>query len=97
MSLNIMNPECHRLARELTTLTGERVTEAVTTALHERLVRLKRQRHPPLANRLVQIGQDCAVQLNESFRFVDHAELLYDEKGLPRRSSTPRDHRHLDG
>lgn len=84
MSLNIKNPESHRLARELTTLTGESLTEAVTTALRERLERVQRDQRRGLAERLVQIGKDCAAHLQEPFRSTDHAELLYDENGLPR-------------
>lgn len=84
MSLNIKNPESHRLAQELTSLTGESLTEAVTIALRERLERVQRDRRPGLAERLVQIGEDCASRLREPFRSTDHAELLYDEEGLPR-------------
>ena len=37
MSLNIKNPEAHALAARLAERTGETMTEAVTTALRERL------------------------------------------------------------
>jgi len=37
MSLNIKNPEAHALAERLAKLTGETMTEVVTTALRERL------------------------------------------------------------
>ena len=37
MSLNIKNPEAHALAARLAKKTGETLTEAVTTALRERL------------------------------------------------------------
>jgi antitoxin VapB len=30
------------------------------------------------------IGKDCAARLKEPFRSADHADLLYDEHGLPR-------------
>jgi ribonuclease VapC len=39
MQLNIKNDEAYRLARELATHTGESLTDAVTTALRERLER----------------------------------------------------------
>jgi antitoxin VapB len=42
MSLNIKNPEAHTLAARLAKKTGETLTEAVTTALRERLARLER-------------------------------------------------------
>ena len=40
MSLNIKKPEAHALAERLAKLTGETLTEAVTTALRERLARI---------------------------------------------------------
>ncbi len=84
MSLNIKNEQTHRLARELAKLTGENVTAAVTIALQERLERVRRDKQMGLADRLVAIGQECAAHLAEPYRSADHAELLYDERGLPR-------------
>ncbi len=84
MSLNIKREETYRLAQELAHLTGESVTLAVTEAVRERLDRVRRQRGISLADRLVAIGEDCAAHLNEPYRSIDHADLLYDERGLPR-------------
>jgi antitoxin VapB len=84
MSLNIKNAEAHRLAQELSALTGESLTTAVTQALSERLERTRRSQRKPLAERLLRIGQDCAARLKEPYRSADHGELLYDEQGLPR-------------
>jgi len=83
MALNIKNKETYKLAEELAELTGENMTQAVTEALRERLDRV---RHPRsgLADRLLQIGRDCAGRLKEPFRSMDHGDLLYDENGLPR-------------
>jgi antitoxin VapB len=84
MSLNIKNEEAHRLAHKLSELTGESLTSAVTEALRERLERVRRERETPLHRRLLAIGIDCAAHLKEPFRHIDHGDLLYDEKGLPR-------------
>jgi antitoxin VapB len=84
MGLNIKNEETHRLAEQLAKLTGESMTAAVTEAVRERLERVRRARDKSLADRLVAIGKDCASHLKEPFKSVDHGELLYDEKGLPR-------------
>jgi antitoxin VapB len=85
MSLNIKNDEAHRLAQELARLTGESVTGAVTEALRERLARIRRERdREALTRRLLAIGVDCAARLKEPYRSIDHADLLYDEKGLPK-------------
>ena len=84
MAINIKNNETHKLAQKLSKLTGESMTAAITEALRERLERLRREQGDDLAQRLVRIGEDCAAHLKEPFRSVDHGELLYDEKGLPR-------------
>ena len=84
MSLNIKSDEAHRLARQLAAITGESMTTAVTQALAERLERVSHERGRSLANRLLAIGKDCAAHLQEPFRSIDHGELLYDDRGLPR-------------
>jgi antitoxin VapB len=83
LTLNIKNPETHRLARELAAFTGESMTAAVTEAIRERLARVRREREPPLAAHLLVIGKDCAAHLKEPARSVDHADLLYGADGLP--------------
>ena len=85
MSLNIKNEDAHRLARDLAAITGESLTTAVTIALRERLERV-RQGHNSgrLSERLLAIGRDCAARFKEPYRSADHADLLYDERGLPR-------------
>jgi antitoxin VapB len=84
MGLNIKNDETYRLVEELAKLTGETLTGAVTQAVRERLDRLRREHDGRLADRLLRIGKDCAARLKEPFRSVDHGDLLYDERGLPR-------------
>jgi antitoxin VapB len=84
MGLNIKNREAHLMAEELSKLTGESMTTAVTIALRERLNRVRQQKSLGLADRLLAIGKDCAVRLKEPFRSADHGEILYDERGLPR-------------
>lgn len=84
MSLNIKREETYRLAQELARLTGESVTVAVTRAVQDRLDHVRRQQGVSLADHLVAIGEDCAAHLKEPYRSIDHADLLYDERGLPR-------------
>ena len=84
MGMNIKNQEAERLTKELTSLTGESLTAAITEAVRERLARLQGTQGMSLANRLVAIGNDCASRLKEPFRSVDHGNLLYDDRGLPR-------------
>lgn len=84
MGLNIKSEETYRLARELAALTGESMTAAVTEALRERLERTRRRREDGMAERLLEIGRDCARHLKDPHHSIDHAELLYDDHGLPR-------------
>jgi antitoxin VapB len=84
MGLNIKNPETQRLVRDLSSITGESLTAAITQALRERLDRVRQERGEGLAGRLIEIGRDCAPRLREPFRSTPHGDLLYDELGLPR-------------
>ena len=84
MGFNIKNDEAHRLAKKLAGLTGESMTAAVTEALRERLERVRHAKSGNLADRLLAIGKKTAAHLKEPFRSADHADLLYDERGLPR-------------
>jgi len=84
MGLNIKNAETHRSVQELAALTGESMTAAVTEAVRERLDRVRRERGVSLADRLLAICKQCAAHLKEPFRSIDHGDLLYDERGLPR-------------
>jgi len=83
VSLNIKDPEAHKLAKALAQETGETMTHAVTEALRERLDRVRRRRKPhATAAELLEIGRRCASTLKGPA--VDHGTLLYDERGLPR-------------
>jgi antitoxin VapB len=84
MSMNIKNKEAYRLTRQLSELTGESLTTAVTEAVRERLDRVRREQGVDLVERLLRIGRDCAAHLKQPFRSIDHADMLYDDRGLPK-------------
>jgi len=84
MAMNIKNDETQRLARELSELTDESLTAAVTEAIRERLERLRREKPSALADRLLRIGKECAAHLKEPYRSAEHGDLLYDDRGLPK-------------
>jgi len=84
VALNIKNEEAQKLARQLSELTGETLTTAVTEAVRERLERVQSARGAGLKDRLLRIGRDCAAHLQEPYLSADHGDLLYDDKGLPR-------------
>ena len=83
MTLNIKDPQAHKLAKALQKETGESLTRVVTEALRERLERLRRKRaRKGLAAELLAIGR----RYREAMKGppIDHGEFLYDERGLPR-------------
>ena len=83
MGLNVKDPEAHKLAQLLAKETGETLTAAVTQALRERLdrVRRRRKRDALLAEIHAISARSSAVLQGPA---IDHAELLYDEHGLPK-------------
>jgi antitoxin VapB len=84
MSLNIKDEKTHRMARELARLTGESLTAAVNEAVRERLEKVRGSSRKSMAERLMEIGKDCASHLKEPYKSMDVDELLYDENGLPK-------------
>jgi antitoxin VapB len=82
MSLNIKDPEAHRLAQQIARATGETMTRVVTEALREQLSRLEQRSARASVEELLAIAQRAASHGKPPY--VDHAELLYDKHGLPR-------------
>jgi antitoxin VapB len=84
MGLNIKNEEAHRMARELARATGESMTVAVSEAIRERLEHVRGSSKKDLVERILEIGRECAAHLKEPYKSIEHGDLLYDEKGLPK-------------
>ena len=82
MSLNIKDPEAHRLAQAIARETGESMTRAVTEALRHRFESLQRRRGKASVEDLRVIAERAAARVKRPY--ADHAELLYDEHGLPK-------------
>jgi len=84
MPLSIKDPEADKLARELTRRTGESITQAVITALRERLVREQRKDEATdsLVDEIMDIGRHCAALPLLDARSPDEI-IGYDEHGLP--------------
>jgi len=83
MSLNIKDPQAHKLAQELARETGESMTAAVTQAIRERLEAVRRRRKRDAIHAAIMAIGKRGEALDKG-PYVDHAELLYDEKGLPK-------------
>jgi antitoxin VapB len=83
-SLSIKNEETHRLAKELAALAGESITDAVTEAIFERLLRVQKEKGIDLADRLMTIANHSALRFRPPYDTIDHGDLLFDELGLPK-------------
>jgi antitoxin VapB len=81
--LNIKSEDGYRLATELSVLTGESLTSAVTEALRERLERERRVRDR--AAKLTRLSA-LAAEIRASLRVHGGAghHFLYDDNGHPR-------------
>lgn len=82
MSLNIKDPEAHQLAQAISRATGESMTSVVKEALRERYARLERVKGRASVEELLAIADRAAVHVKRPY--ASHAELLYDENGLPK-------------
>ena len=83
MALSIKHPEADRLARELAARTGESITEAIMTALRERLQREQRRYRPRLEDEIMAISKRSAALPRRTGRTPEEI-IGYDERGLPR-------------
>ncbi|HEX6010532.1 MAG TPA: type II toxin-antitoxin system VapB family antitoxin [Geminicoccaceae bacterium] len=85
MALNIRDPEVHRLARAVADATGETMTEAVKTALQDRLRRVGQVSEEERRRRIVAM-REFARKFQEAPVLDPRTpdEILgYDENGLP--------------
>jgi len=84
MALSLKDKETDSLARQVASLTGETLTEAIRTSLRERLrhEQLKRGEGPELAKALEEIAKRCAALPVLDHRSDDEI-LGYDENGIP--------------
>jgi antitoxin VapB len=84
MTLKIKHPEVDKLAKELAHTTGETVSEAIMTALRERLEReqARQKQTDQLVEKLLRIGQECAALPVLDSRIPEDI-IDYDQYGVP--------------
>jgi antitoxin VapB len=83
MALSIKSDEADRLARQLASERGETLTEAVVTALRERLDREHARHSSSIRRRLARLAADVATLPVADDRTPDEI-VDYDDAGLPR-------------
>ena len=74
MSLNVKDPEAHRLAEAIAQATGKTLTRVVTEALRESYARIESRRSKAYAEELLAIAKRCAADVKGPYLY--HAELL---------------------
>ncbi|HWK45415.1 MAG TPA: type II toxin-antitoxin system VapB family antitoxin [Stellaceae bacterium] len=82
MSLNIKDPEAHRLARAIAQATGETMTHVVMEALRERHAKLESRKGRASVEEILAIADRVSAHVKGPY--LDHGALLYDENGLPK-------------
>src|SRR3546814_2903187 len=70
MSLNVKDPEAHRLAQAIAQATGQSMTRVVTEALRERFARIERQKSKASVAELLTIADRAATHVKRPY--VDH-------------------------
>jgi len=82
--LNIKSSKTHALASKLAALTGESLSEAVTTAIQERLDRELRARDKKAkVEAMLAIGREIRAHMREPVSSADHADIYDPDTGLP--------------
>ena len=81
--MSLKDKETDRLAREVAALTGETLTDAIRTALSERLARgrLRRGQTTRQSDRLVALGSECVALPDFCTRSPDKI-IDHDDVGL---------------
>ena len=90
VQLNIKNAEARALAERLAHATGNSITQAVTEALRVRLRQVEQDQALTDAERCQREVEFFKLIAGSRSRWkgamlsIDHADILYDEDGLPR-------------
>lgn len=83
MALSIHNPKAEKLARELAAKSGETITQAIITAIEDRLERMQGKRATlDLTAEMMKIAERCSGLPDLDPRPSDQI-LGYDQRGIP--------------
>ena len=82
MSLNVKDPEAHRLAQAIAKETGQSLTKVVVESLRERHAQIEKRNGKASLAELMAIAKRASRGVKRPY--VEHGQLLYDERGLPK-------------
>lgn len=83
MALSIKNIELEQLARELSKLTGDNITEVILSALKEKFMKINKKQvgNKTLAKELTEIANRCSKLKLKDKRTAEQI-LAYDKEGI---------------
>jgi antitoxin VapB len=85
VGLIIKSKKAYDLATELAKITGKSVTTVVVDALQTHMKQLQHQQdRETLLQELMEIGKRCSAHIHRPTTALQHADLLYDEVGMPK-------------
>jgi len=85
MALSIKDPKTDKLARRVSSITGESITEAIQHSLEERLKNLEAKNQRSIDwNRVKEIQKRVKSLIPKGIHSLDHGEILYGRDGLPK-------------
>jgi antitoxin VapB len=82
VSLNVKDPEAHRLAQAIARETGESLTKVVIESLRERYDKIEKRKGKASLTELMAIAKRASRAVKRPY--VEHGQLLYDKHGLPK-------------
>jgi antitoxin VapB len=82
VSLNVKDPEAHRLAQAIAKQTGDSLTKVVIDSLRERHAAIEKRKRKASLMELMAIAKRASRTVKRPY--VDHGTLLYDDHGLPK-------------
>ncbi len=87
MSISIKDPKTDKLARRISSMTGETLTEVIYHSLEFRLKTLENATKESLnLERIKEIQNHVRKKIPKESHSLDHGEILYDKNGLPKRN-----------
>ena len=87
MAISIKDPKTDELARRISSMTGETITEAIFHSLEFRLKTLESLKDDSKnMERIKVIQNQVRKKISKGFHSLDHGDILYDKNGLPRRN-----------
>jgi antitoxin VapB len=83
MAFNIKNEETIQIAREIAERTGESIAAVFDGAVRDRRKRMEDEREAKV-QRILRLTSEMRARMSPETLALDHGELLYDEKGMPK-------------